>query len=349
MTSKILAAACAVGLCTSTVLAGGIAVTPNVQLNELYISHSGTDDMEYIELSGPAGESLDGVLVVVVEGDGTNAGTVDRVWNLDGLSVPTTGFFVLGDTAVTPNDFDIGGDNRIENGTDTFYLVHTLTPSIIEALDGTDVDPEDDGTTTIPTLATVVDIIAATDGDAGDTTYDGAQVIGPDGSFLPAGIFRAEDTNDWCETFFLDFDDVDNLTKMRTPGDTNVHCVPYPFTTVCDGKEGTGGLVPELTGVGELFPGFDTSLVLTDALPSTTSTLVAGVNNISAPFKGGTLCPSPDFLIPQSVDGTGSATLTFTWPDGTPAGVVFYLQHVVDDPGATFGLSMSNGLEATSN
>jgi hypothetical protein len=56
-----------------------------VHLNEIYASHSGTDTLEFIELVGPPGSSLTGYLVLIVEGEGAAAGTLDRAWDLTGF------------------------------------------------------------------------------------------------------------------------------------------------------------------------------------------------------------------------------------------------------------------------
>ena len=43
---------------------------------------------------------------------------------------------------------------------------------------------------------------------------------------------------------------------------------------------------------------------------------------IAAPFKGGTLVPAPDLLIPGlPLDAQGALTLTFAWPPGIPSGL----------------------------
>ena len=218
-------------------LAGGccsIDEPSEARLNEIYASHAGTDDMEFIELVGPPGASLDAHAVLIVEGDSSNPGTLDRVWDLSGLSIPASGYFVLGDTAVSPNDYDLGASNTIENGTETFYLVQSCDIAGLTALIGTDIDPDGDLITLIPTLATIVDIIAMVDGGfgSGDLVYDGAATVGPDGTFLPAGIFRGGDyPSGWCDSF-LDFDDVANLDLPRTPGAANGVC-PLPCTDDC--------------------------------------------------------------------------------------------------------------------
>ena len=184
------------------------AFAQDIHLNEIYASHAGTDDQEMIELFGTPDMVLDNLMVLIVEGDSTNAGILDRAWDLTGYVMPSDGYFLMGDTAVPGIDYDLGSDNNIENGTETFYLVQANDPADITALLGTNIDPDEDGITVIPDLAVILDIIAMVDGDypAEDMIYDGTDFRGPDGSYFPAGIFRGLDyPNDWCLSF-LDFD-----------------------------------------------------------------------------------------------------------------------------------------------
>ena len=203
-----------------------------VHFNELYISHDGTDDQEYIELVGPGGLALDGLMVLALEGDGPTsvAGTLDLAVDLTGFVMPADGFFVIGDAAVPNVDLVIGVSNTIENGTNTYMLVLSSDPPTVAGLTGVDLDPENDGVSEIKCIPEIVDIletVAIVDGTAGDNKiYNGAHVnaLGPDGSFGPPGIYRGGDyPNPWCGAF-LDFDDVANVAEPRTPGTTNAPC-----------------------------------------------------------------------------------------------------------------------------
>ena len=62
-------------LCPSPVSA---ATGDPVLLNEILASHTGTDDTEFLELYGIPGTSLDGLSLIIVEGDAFAAGTIDR-------------------------------------------------------------------------------------------------------------------------------------------------------------------------------------------------------------------------------------------------------------------------------
>jgi len=201
------------------------ATAQDIHMNELFVSHTSTDDMEFIELIGTPDMALDYLMVLVVEGDSVNAGILDRAWDLTGYAMPTDGYFVLGDTAVVEKDYDLGSDNNIENGTETIYLVNATDQvgvDAITALLGTNIDVGG-GVTMIPSMATILDIIAMVDDDypTTDFIYDGADYRGPDGSYFPPGIFRGLDyPNDWS-TAFLDFDDDANLNRPTTAGAPN--------------------------------------------------------------------------------------------------------------------------------
>ena len=153
---------------------------------------------------------------------------------------------MLGDTAVVPKDFDIGVSDRIENGTETFYLVRTPTPASVTALLNTQLDPEFDGVTKLQCVANIMETVAMYDGTSGDRVYDGAEVntFGPDGTFFPAGIYRGLDfPNPWCN-LYLDFDPTANVNQPRTPGAVNSPCsLPQPPRSYCSGGTTTNQCV----------------------------------------------------------------------------------------------------------
>ncbi len=226
----------------------------DLSLNEIYISHDGTDDHEFIELTGTPGTSLDNVLVLVVEGDNTVKGNLDRVWDLTGNVMPADGYFVLGDNAVTTLDYSIGSSNRIENGTNTFYLLLATDPAAVDALLGDNVS-NGDGTTSLPGMGTLLDIVGVQDDDfSTDETYDGALTLGPDGSNVPAGIYRShvnvtDGPNYWGESDFLDFDDVAGTNMPQTPGEANPWASPELHITEVLAS-GLGYSYVEITNTG---------------------------------------------------------------------------------------------------
>jgi hypothetical protein len=118
-----------------------------------------------------------------------------------------------------------------------------------------------------------------------------------------------------------------------------------PWTDVGGGKAGSGGVTPALTATGPLLAGSENAFQLTGAPPNGTTHVVMGALYLGVPFKGGTFLPSADILVlNQPLDGAGEHVLPFTWFTGVPVGTPFWTQHWVQDPGASFNLSASNGL-----
>jgi len=58
----------------------GAAHAGTVQLSEFFVNPPGTDNgQEFFELCGDAGESLSGLKLIIIEGDGTGAGSIDAI------------------------------------------------------------------------------------------------------------------------------------------------------------------------------------------------------------------------------------------------------------------------------
>jgi hypothetical protein len=118
-----------------------------------------------------------------------------------------------------------------------------------------------------------------------------------------------------------------------------------PWANVGHALAGTGGKEPFLSGNGPLVPTSAGGLVLYDAKPSSPAYLVVGLDELAAPFKGGTLVPTPQFLLPLSTDAAGGLSLSWShWPAGLPAGAQLLLQYWIVDPAGPAGFSASNGL-----
>jgi hypothetical protein len=300
--------------------AGSLPAGSGLALNEIYASHAGTDDQEFIEIVGPAGQSLSNVMVLIVEGDGTGAGTLDKAVDLSSFVIPADGFFVLGDTAVLGADLVLGDMNQIENGTETFYLMTASDVAAVQALVGTSVVATG-ATSVLSTLGTIHDLVGLTDGDPTDVVFDGATVLGPDGTFLPAGIFRGLDyPAPWCGTY-LDFDAAADLTQPRTPGLPNEPCLPTGQISAGVASDGTTVTV---------------SLAIGAEAPGTLAVLYAspGLLLPGAPTAFGPLYLNPSVLLPLGVlvaDANGIAAVQFGFP-ATAAGFTLHLQAGLVDP-----------------
>jgi hypothetical protein len=105
--------------------------------------------------------------------------------------------------------------------------------------------------------------------------------------------------------------------------------------------------VPDLAGTGALVPGSTARFVVRGAEGSSMAFLIAGLTQINAPFKNGTLVPAPDILLPMATSPAGAIDLSFTWP-AAPRGVVLTVQFWFKGTGEVVSWSASNALQLTS-
>ena len=117
------------------------------------------------------------------------------------------------------------------------------------------------------------------------------------------------------------------------------------WTDLGQGLPGSVGQ-PVLVGTGILVGGSPVTLALSGATIASPITLIVGLSLLQAPFKGGTLVPSPNLLVGGNFTTlSGTSVLSTTWPHGVPAGTNLYFQEWIADPFT--GFSASNGLQAT--
>jgi hypothetical protein len=373
--TRLPLAAAALGLASASASA-------QIQLNEIYASHGGSDTQEMIEVKGPPGASLDNLVVCIIEGEpssapscnATNRGVLDRAWDLTGYTIPASGYFVMANTGVTPKDYDLGGNqDRIENGAETFYIVDCTaggTAALVGAL-GTDLDPEDDGTSTLSGFGTFVDYVAMVDTDActdPDLVYDGATAIGPDGTFFPAGIYRGGDAN-WCDQDFLDFDQNANANQPRTPGAPNgicpsaptvvTYCTAGTTTNLCNASIGavgvpsvsaTSGFTVIVSGVegarqGILFYGISGQVALPWGTSSSFICVAQPYNRMGQQDSGGTDGGCDGVLQNDVLDYLANNPGALGQP--FQAGDQAWFQGWFRDPPSPKTTMLSNGLEVT--
>ena len=160
-----------------------------VLLNEVLVHHSGPDTTEFVELYGTPGHSLEGVSLVVVEGDNSTSGTIDFRFDFDaGDRLGGNHFFLLGSAGGLSANYGVVPDVALspvgtnvelfENGSQTLALVATATVGAV----GTRLTGAED----------VLDSVGLWDGADGDS-FPWSPVIGPDDTFLPAGARRVQD------------------------------------------------------------------------------------------------------------------------------------------------------------
>ena len=242
----------------------GNANAQTIAINEILASTTGTD-VEYVELFGPAGASLEGLSVIAVESDdqSSNGDFDTRLDFVAGDRLGDNGFFLWGTGAslkfnygVTPNrDFPAG---TFENSSTTFALVETASLSGSSVTGG----------------ESVLDSVAVTDGEDASFFFFGAPVIGPDGSYYPAGVRRAVDgvdTDTAADWLIADFGlGTDNTptagTGLEPPppgacdaGDVFIHQIQGSgLESECDGDTVTitGVVVGDYEGSSPALRGF---------------------------------------------------------------------------------------------
>ena len=122
---------------------------------------------------------------------------------------------------------------------------------------------------------------------------------------------------------------------------------PQDWTNLGADLAGAGGS-PRLLASGPLSAGATVQILLKDALANSTAQMIIGVANVSLPFFGGTLVPSPNLVIPLPTGPEGEIAIGTTYPAGVVAGVPIYLQCWVIDPSGPLGLTASNAVNAIS-
>ncbi len=211
-----------------------------VLINEMQVSTTGTD-WEFFELQGTPGTDLTGLTLIGIESDaGTAAGRIDRVIDLSGQTIPADGFF-LGISPAGTAQYGVTGemaiaDNSFENSTATYLLVTGFTGSVGDDLDADDTAPLD----STPWTA-IVDEVTIRDADANDLLYSSV-VAGPDGTNLPAGIYRCPDapTGTFANGGFHDFNNADGTPGVSNAAQCTTTDTPPTLTgtTPADGATG---------------------------------------------------------------------------------------------------------------
>ncbi len=142
------------GTATVTILNNDEPPTP-VVINELDSDTPGTDALEFVELyDGGAGNTpLDGLVLVFFNG---STDLSYAAFDLDGFSTDADGFFLIGNSGVTPTPSIIFGGNTLQNGEDAvaLYLANAsdfptgtpvTTSLLVDAIVYDTNDPDDPG------------------------------------------------------------------------------------------------------------------------------------------------------------------------------------------------------------
>ncbi len=104
----------------ATCLAIAFSSQAAVVINEIDANQTGSTDLqEFVELSGPANLSLNGYVVVFING-ATDASYLS--FDLDGYQLGNTGFFLLGNPGVVPTPDVLFPTTTLQNGADAVAL-----------------------------------------------------------------------------------------------------------------------------------------------------------------------------------------------------------------------------------
>ena len=236
---RLLAVLLALALLLSAMPRSTEAATGDpVLLNEVLVSHTGTDTTEFVELFGMPGTPLSGLSLVFVEGDGAAAGLVDRRVDFPaGARLGGNGFFLVGNPAGLGTTYHVTPDlawanDALENGSQSVALVETAGLGAVG--------------TPVTGTETVRDAVGLTDAGPSDHWYWNAPVVGPDDGFLPGGARRLTDgvdTDGVADWAFAD----DLLGPSNTPTPSTPYNAPPvadcgPAVTTDEGVAATGSL-----------------------------------------------------------------------------------------------------------
>lgn len=231
----------------------GLSAEAAIQINEIFLNPPGADNgQEFVELRSTTGgvESLSGLTLLGIEGDGTNAGIIDFTLDLGAFSTGSNGLFLQRDAATVFNPVpapqtvvnvaDFNPD--IENGSQTFLLVAGFT-----GLVGQDLDTNDDGTLDVFPWTSVVDAVGFLENDGTANLAYGANLgfvnFGPNAGFNADVLFRDGTDFSWQGTDVVGINPGGPYTadttagrssftatgaEQVTPGNINPSVVPEP-------------------------------------------------------------------------------------------------------------------------
>jgi hypothetical protein len=162
------------------------------------------------------------------------------------------------------------------------------------------------------------------------------------GDFFGAAVAGAGDT---------DGDGLADLLVGRTevqvtgPGSVASLHPAFLWTDLGHALAGSAGL-PQLAGQGLLVETAPLKLTLSATAAGKPTTLVIGLQELAAPFKGGVMVPQPDLLLTGLVSSASKLELEVHQPAGIPPGTQLYLQMWLVDAAGPRGLAASNALHA---
>ena len=167
-----------------------VASSSALAINEIRIDQPGTDRDEYLELAGAPGHALDGLTYIVIgDGPGGTSGVIEADVDLAGQALDGDGLFLAAEARFTLTTADLVTTLDFENSDNvTHLLVEGFTGSR-----GQDLDADDDGTLDATPWTAIVDAVALIESTTSGEQVYASTVVGPDGRFVPAHVFRDPD------------------------------------------------------------------------------------------------------------------------------------------------------------
>jgi hypothetical protein len=202
-----------------------------------------------------------------------------------------------------------------------------------------------------------VDVRHSGSGVAVTLCADNTAANGTYAVLVPTGTFDVTFTPPYSQPYGSQV-----VASVNVPGNTivNGNLPDCPFHTLYGaGLAGSGGLVPQLdsSGGAPRIGNPDWTLEISNGRGGSLCTLIFGFGPASIPFKQGTLLvdivsfPSVFLTLPLSgpagVPGAGAFNLPIPATPPIFAGLTWYTQAFVSDPGAPAGFAMSGGMHVT--
>ena len=135
---------------------------PKIVINEIDSDQTGTDAAEFVELydGGIGNASLNGYFLVFFNGNAGNNGSY-LAFNLNGQQTNANGFFVLGNSGVTPTPDISFTNSTLQNGADGIGLYHYTAAELV-------ITPNPWPNNTAPTTSHLRDAIVYDNSNADD-------------------------------------------------------------------------------------------------------------------------------------------------------------------------------------
>ena len=210
-----------------------------IQLIELRIDQSGTDNDEYAELSGQPGADLSSLTYIVI-GDGTTttkSGVIECIIPLTGQTMPANGLFLITNKGIAQDGIAFGKAGDLQSTAFNFENSDNVTHLIVRNFTGTlaqDLDTNDDGTLEFTPWGSVVDGLAVCNTTAAapvtsewwytPVTESGANVPRtlPDTLYVGTMFYRCSPQGSWKMGFFDPF--ANGSANLDSPGAVNPEC-----------------------------------------------------------------------------------------------------------------------------